>query len=170
MLLIETFVKDVNKYIGGYEMRIKIERGIHIFPTYQTGTEGRDEPTTDNLANLDPVDSAASEPSKTNTSDGTNNGMGSQDGPSARRSKQNPGERSDQRSYHAQHQKLRLCCKQIDVNQISFDLSAVDDPIKNAPKNSQTVAISTAFLRLRALEPTAAPNELLTSFAPMLLR
>jgi hypothetical protein len=48
-------------------------------------------------------------------------------------------------------------------------VSAVDDPIKKAPKNSQTVAMSTACLRLRALDPTAAPNELLTSFAPILL-
>lgn len=68
-----------------------------------------------------PSDSAASELSKTNTSDGTNNGMGSRDGPSARRSKQNAGERSNQRAYHVQHQKLRLSYKQIDVNQTSFD-------------------------------------------------
>jgi hypothetical protein len=49
-------------------------------------------------------------------------------------------------------------------------VSVVAEPIKKAPKNSQTVAMSTACLRLRALEPTAAPKELLTSFVPILLK
>lgn len=43
----------------------------------------------------------------------------------------------------------------------------VNLPIRKAPKNWQTEAMSTACLRFRALEPTAAEKLLETSFAPI---
>ncbi|KAI7824300.1 hypothetical protein BC939DRAFT_449952 [Gamsiella multidivaricata] len=46
-------------------------------------------------------------------------------------------------------------------------VSAVEEPMRKAPRNSQTEAIRTACLRFRAPEPTAAPKLLLTSLAPM---
>ena len=46
-------------------------------------------------------------------------------------------------------------------------VSATSVPTSTAPANSQIPAMMTACLIVTALEPTAAPMEFATSFAPM---
>ena len=66
----------MDEYI--YPLAVKRMRLI-----YQISTERGNEPTADDLANLNPLNSAASKPCDSNTGDGTYNGVGGRDGPSA---------------------------------------------------------------------------------------